>query len=551
MAVDIIALVKRRSQLLAMRMPWESGWIEIQELFCPRRSTLLTGEAAGQKLTTNQICAAGELAARDLATFLQGNLTNPAQRWLAFKMRQEELNAFNRVQNYLEDTAQRFLNALNASNFIAEFGEWYTDFTTIATSATLMFERLGRAGTFGGFEFETLAPGAYTIAENAAGVVNTIFYDTVMSAGAAQARWGQSVGQEILEKAKEKPDDSVTISRAIYPRKNANGYRADSLGLPWTDCIFDAKGKVIIKEGGFRRFPAIVGRFHKYSGGVWGSGPAHVALGEMQSKNRTRELKLLSFALDAYPETYERKGGVVGGMIREPGARNFTQGNPREQVMTLTSGARFDVTALVEEDMKKTIERCFFTDQIRALPPPDKPSYMTMYEVAKRLEETARLLGPAFGQLISPISHLVETGVAMMAEADALMPMPQELMERPDADVDLVFQGPLALAQKAADVQAIELEIGWAAQMIQNVPQAGSLLDNYDLDWLAQHKASVRGVPARGMRGREVVTSIRQQRAEDEAKQAQVQAMMATAQAAGQAAPMVKALQPQGAPAGG
>ncbi|HAM39836.1 MAG TPA: hypothetical protein DCP69_00480, partial [Candidatus Omnitrophica bacterium] len=322
-----------------------------------------------------------------------------------------------------------------------------------------MFERLGRAGTFGGFEFETLAPGAYTIAENAAGVVNTIFYDTVMSAGAAQARWGQSVGQEILEKAKEKPDDSVTISRAIYPRKNANGYRADSLGLPWTDCIFDAKGKVIIKEGGFRRFPAIVGRFHKYSGGVWGSGPAHVALGEMQSKNRTRELKLLSFALDAYPETYERKGGVVGGMIREPGARNFTQGNPKEQVMTLASGARFDVTALVEEDMKKTVERCFFTDQIRALPPPDKPSYMTMYEIAKRLEETARLLGPAFGQLISPISHLVETGVAMMAEADALMPMPPELLERPDADVDLVFQGPLALAQKAADVQAIELEI--------------------------------------------------------------------------------------------
>ena len=141
----------------------------------------------------------------------------------------------------------------------------------------------------------------------------------------------------------------------------------------------------------------------------------------------------------------------------------------------------------------------------------------------------------------------------MMAEADALMPMPQELLDRPDADVDLVFQGPLALAQKAADVQAIELEIGWAAQMIQNVPQAASLLDNYDLDWLAQHKASVRGVPARGMRGREVVTSIRQQRDEAAAKQAQMQAMMATAQAAGQAAPMVKALQPtgQGAPAGG
>ena len=553
MAVDITALVKRRSQLLAMRTPNESGWIEIEELFCPRRSTLLIGAAPGQKLTSQQICAAGELAARDLATFLQGNLTNPAQRWLAFRMRQEELNASNAVQNYLEDTAQRFLNALNASNFIAEFGEWYTDFTTIATSATLMFERLGRAGTFGGFEFETLAPGAYTIAENAAGVVNTIFYDTVMSAGAAQARWGQAVGQEILEKAKEKPDDSVTISRAIYPRKNANGYRADSLGLPWTDCIFDAKGKVIIKEGGFRRFPAIVGRFHKYSGGVWGSGPAHVALGEMQSKNRTRELKLLSFALDAYPETYERKGGVVGGMIREPGARNFTQRNPSEEVMTLTSGARFDVAALVEEDMKKTIERCFFVDQIRALPPADKPTYMTAYEVAKRFEETARLLGPAFGQLIGPLAQLVETGVAMMAEAEALMQMPEELRSRPDADVDLVFQGPLALAQKAADVQAIELESGWAAQMIQNVPQAASLLDNYDLDWLAQHKASVRGVPARGMRGREVVTSIRQQRDEAAAKQAHVQAMMATAQAAGQAAPMVKALQPtgQGAPAGG
>ena len=554
MPADITALVKRRTQLLGNRAPWESGWIEIQELFCPRRSTLLTGATAGQKLTSNQICAAGELAARDLATFLQGNLTNPAQRWLAFRMRQEELNVINSVQNYLEDTAQRFLDALNASNFIAEMGEWYMDFGTIATSAMLMFERLGRAGTFGGFEFEALAPGAFSIAENASGVVDTIFYDTIMSAGAAQGRWGQAVGQEILDKAKEKPDDPVTISRAIYPRKNANGYRADSRGLPWADCIFDAKSKTIIKEGGFRRFPAIVGRFHKYSGGVWGSGPAHVALGEMQSKNRTRELKLLSFALDAYPETYERKGGVVGGMIREPGARNFTQRNPKEEVTTLTSGARFDVTALVEEDMKKTIERCFFVDQIRALPPADKPTYMTAYEVAKRFEETARLLGPAFGQLIGPLAHLVEVGVAMMGEADALMPMPPELLQAPGADVDLVFQGPLALAQKAADVQAIELEIGWAANLRQSDPDDPALkdiMDNYDLDWLAQHKATVRGVPARGLRGREVVGAIRQQRAEAEAKAAQMQAMMATAEGMGKVAPMVKALQPQGAPAGG
>jgi len=223
--------------------------------------------------------------------------------------------------------------------------------------------------------------------------------------------------------------------------------------------------------------------------------------------------------------------------------------------MTLTSGARFDVAALVEEDMKKTIERCFFVDQIRALPPADKPTYMTAYEVAKRFEETARLLGPAFGQLIGPLAQLVETGVAMMAEADALMPMPPELLERPDADVDLVFQGPLALAQKAADVQAIELEIGWAATLRQsdpNDPALKDIMDNYDLDWLAQHKASVRGVPARGMRGQEVVTAIRQQRAEAEVKQAQIQAMMATAQAAGQAAPMIKALQPApGAAAGG
>ena len=550
---DIEALIKRRAQQLGFRAPWESSWITIQELFCPRRSTLLGGATPGQSLTSKQICASGELAARDLATFLQGNLTNPAQRWVAFRMRQEELNASNRVQNYLEDSAGRFLDALNASNFIAEMGEWYTDFVTIATSAMLMLERLDRPGVFGGFEFQALPPGSFTIAERADGVVNTLFYDTIMSAGAAVDKWGEKVGEEITTSAKEKPDSPVTISRAIYPRKS-NSSRVDAKGLPYADCIFDAKSKTVIKEGGFRRFPAIVGRFHKYSGDVWGSGPGHLALGEMQSKNRTRELKLLAFALDIYPETYERKGGVVGGMIREPGARNFTQGPPREAVMTLPSGARFDVAALVEEDMKQTIERCFFVDQIRALPPADKPTYMTAYEVAKRFEETARLLGPAFGQLIGPLAHLVETGVAMLAEADGLMPMPPELLERPDADVDLVFQGPLALAQKAADVQAIELEIGWAAQLKQdapNDPDVQAIMDNYDLDWLAQHKATVRGVPARGLRGAEVVQSLRQHRAEVQAKQAQAQMLMQAAQAAGQAAPMVRALQPQGAPAGG
>jgi hypothetical protein len=535
----------RWEKMLADRSNAESEWLTIGELCAPRKTNVLKGAPPGAKLTAGRYTGLGEESALLLANALLGNLTNPSQRWQSLQMRRSALNTVNSVQNWTDTASTEFSQALNASNFVTEASEFYLDLGTFGTAAMFKEARPAPMGIFGGWVFRTLQIGTYCIAEDKEGRVDTLFRSMAMTVRQAYQHWGENIGTEWLEFLKgtggnkAEPDKLVAVLHAIYPRADRNPNRLDARNMPWASCYVDTERKRILGEGGFRRFPALVARWGTSAGEVRAE-PRHTAIPDLQSLNRAIELEYAGWALDLAPPLFEQERAVVGSLDWTPSARNVVR-KGKDSVWTLGSGSRYDISTLKKEEIRKTIEKAFFVDQIRALPPADRPSYMTAYEVAKRYEETFKLLGSGFGHLkFGFLQPLIEGGVSDLYEAEVLPPPPAEM---DGEEIDIEYLGPLARAQQAADLQALDLETAWVLQAEPLVP---GIKDNYRWDAIAQHRARVRGIPASLIVGQDELAAVRQAQVQANQEMAAMAKTAEMAQAVGQAAPMVKALMPKG-----
>jgi hypothetical protein len=70
-----------------------------------------------------------------------------------------------------------------------------------------------------------------------------------------------------------------------------------------------------------------------------------------------------------------------------------------------------------------------------------------------------------------------------------------------------------------------------------------SILDHLDTDGMAKEMIKVLSIPASVIKGDEEVAQVREQRQQQQQQQAEQQQMMQTAEAAGNAAPMLKAIE--------
>lgn len=82
------------------------------------------------------------------------------------------------------------------------------------------------------------------------------------------------------------------------------------------------------------------------------------------------------------------------------------------------------------------------------------------------------------------------------------------------------MQSSLALAQKSADIAAIENIMLFAGNLAKVNPD---VLDNLDLDEMLLHNAKLLGVPLSLLRGRDSVFAIREQRRQEQARQQEEQ----------------------------
>jgi hypothetical protein len=215
-----------------------------------------------------------------------------------------------------------------------------------------------------------------------------------------------------------------------------------------------------------------------------------------------------------------------------PGGLNFYRSGTRDRIEPLNIGANNPLGLNMEEQRRQAIRSAFYVDQLIMAQGPQ----MTATEVVQRTEEKMRLLGPVLGRLQAELLQpLISRVYNIMVRQKAFAPAP-EFMQ--DLDLEIEYVSPLAKAQKSGDVQSalrmLEL-FGPLAQLDQ------SALDYIDVDGMSKYLLRMLSVPATTVRGEEQVAQIRQQRAEQQQQMAEQQEAIQAAEAAGAAAPMIRA----------
>ena len=161
---------------------------------------------------------------------------------------------------------------------------------------------------------------------------------------------------------------------------------------------------------------------------------------------------------------------------------------------------------------------------------------MTATEVSVRYELMQRLLGPTFGRLKSDLLDKVVRRTFNILFRAGQFPATPQIVRDAQAELDIQYVGPMARAQKAERVGAIERYtqnvVALATAVAPLAPEkAMQLLDNIDPLKIPRELAELLGVPIDLLPTEGDVEKARKQREQMQAQMQEIQA----AQAAGDA----------------
>ena len=525
---------------------WAPDWQDIRNLMAPMCADSLTFTSPGQSRTREMYDTTALMANQELGANIMGGATNQAFDWHGLKIRDEELQKDQEVKLWLSDVNKHLLSAYNASNFYQSLHTLYLNYGAFGTAALFTGDSVTSApGYPPSLSFTPVPHWSYCFAEDADGNANTFFRRARYTPLQAIAKFGQdNVSKKTRELAKnsQMAYTPQTYLHAIWPREDWKIGTVNNRQFPWGNAYLEMESEHVCHESGFHEFPVSVVRWEKLGDSPWGFGPGHMALPDVRTLNRMKELQIQMLALWVQPPLKQVQEGVLGSISLEPLAINIVK-DPNDLTAFELNG-RPDLVQISQEDLRNSINKIFYVTNLQAVPPPDA-GQMTAFEVAQRVSEMQRLMGPAFHRLLVELLNPLIDRVFGLEWRKGNIPMPPtkiiEAARRRKGQIDIEYLGPLARAQKSADVQAISQVYAVGAQMMQATGNA-ALFDKLDSDLAIERVAEAANCPPEIVRDAIGVARIRAARAEHQRQLEAGATQQQTAESLGSIAPFLKAI---------
>ena len=535
---DVKSIIKRYETLKEDRILWEPFFRDVRDYIRPRKQNVDSSTHISAERHTNKMFdSSAPEASRLMAMSMQNALVPQSVVWFGLSIPSgHPLSVLNKepdVKRWFHDVTQKMFFAMHESNFYTAIGESFLDFTSFGTINLLLEEDDSYDGEFGGLVFTSIPTGQYVFAEDKRGRPDTVFWEYTFTARQAKQMFGQRRLPDKIKKAcKEKPDEKFTFVRVLMPRDDYRRGSQDVLEKRFASVDIALDARAMVRESGFDELPYVIGRFEKASGELWGRSPADIAMPDIKTLNKIRELELKGLATAVHPPLIAPDQGIIGTFRMTPSAINYSR--EPERFKFLRFEGRFDLSSLKANDLKKSIRGIFLADQLVL---PEKLN-MTAEEVATVREQIQKLLGPTVARFESEVlTPLILRSFGLMSRSGILPPAPPVLAELDE--IEVAYVGQLAKNQKIQDVTSIQRWLGVAANMASFSPD---VLDLIDMDEALQIIGERMAVPNEIMRSQEEIAQLRQQRQQQMQMQEQLAQASQVAEGAGKAAPMVKAL---------
>lgn len=453
------------------------------------------------------------IGADTLSAAIHGSLTSPAIRWFDLRFRDDELNAQNAAQEWIQSTRDKIYNALYDSNFDMEVAESYLDLVGFGNSC--LIEEVEDDTVWKGLDFGTVPLREVYFEGDEKGTVLNFYRRLQLTPLQIVNKFGDDAPEGMKEKSEQAGQNDTKID-VIYVIAKRFGVEEVPLGKivakdlrPYkTMYILRDAGEIIGQEGGVYEMPAFIPKWRKTSGSQWGYGVGNLAIPSVVTLNTMVELVLTSAEKVIDPALMVTERGLISDLDLTSGGVTVVRDLDRS-MRPFESGARFDVSAMQIEDLRSQIRSIFRLDQLELKESPQ----MSATEASIRYELMNRILGPTLGRIEKGmLTPIVERTFNIMMRAGQFDDLPEELE---GAEINIEYTGPLARAQKMDNVAAYERWLGTMGQLGEVFPE---FLDLPDVDNIGREMAQDLGVPATGVKGEDQVKSERKEKQEQQAK---------------------------------
>ena len=457
------------------------------------------------------------IAHRVFANGLYGNLSPQSVPWFMLSTKDKSLAENAHVKFWLADTTERMRGAINASNAPLALQQVYRSLGWAGTAVMCVEE-----GSRYAINCQTFSIGQCCIMEDADGVVDSVYRLEKFTARQCVQKWGDKVSAKISKAYKDgKENDLFDVIHAVYPRNDYDWRKLGADNMPWASVYLERDTANILSESGYREFSFACPRWEKDDGETYGRSPGMDALpdGKMLNQMCYDNMRGLQKMID--PPLFAPSEAALSTTRTAPGVVIYHKSGQKPE--PLQSGGRFDWALQVEDQRRQAIRDAFYNDLFLLLAQAENKQ-MTAYEVRQLVEEKLSILGPALGRLQTELFDPFLSRVFwIMYRAGGLLPVPQELV---GAGLSIEYVGRLALAMKYQETQATGQVISFVSQLAGARPE---VLDNFDVDEIAQGTAMRAGMPVKYLVAPDVRDKIREERLRRQQAEQQDAALLAAA----------------------
>jgi hypothetical protein len=523
-------MFNRLGQLKNERASWMSHWKELSNYLSPRQGRyFVTDRNKGNRRHNAIYDNTGSRALNVLAAGLMGGLTSPARPWFKLATADEELNEAPAVKKWMADRTNTMLSIFQRSNTYRALHMVYKELGVFSTAANILMPNFDHV-----IHNHPLTTGEYCIATDFQGKACTLYREFDVTVGQMIKEFGPDKCGQAVRNLYDRGslDTWVTIVHCIEPRADRDTTKIDTLNMAWKDVYFELAGNsdALLRESGFKRFPAMCPRWDVEGGDIYGNGPGMEALGDIKQLQHEQLRKGQAIDYQVNPPLQVPTAMKNRDVDRMPGGVTFIDAAGGQGIRSAYD-VNLNLQHLLEdiEDVRGRVRSSFFYDLFLAIT--ESNGRMTATEVAERHEEKMLMLGPVLERLQDELlDPLVDATFEQMVEAGMVPPPPRELQGM-EMHVELVSV--LAQAQRAIATNGVDRFVGNLGSIAQFKPD---VLDKFDSDKWADQYSDMLGVSPDLIVPDDKVKQIRDARAKAQAaaqQQAQTNMAADTAQKLG------------------
>lgn len=506
-------LTFRYKSLLEERTPWVRWYKDVCRYISPFSGAFNTERS--YKYIYNDHAS---YCLNILVSGLASGSTSPLRPWFRLVPPTDELAKDKDVQVYFGN-AQEILNKIfQRSNTYNSLHVFYQELCLFGVAVDLIYDDLENI-----IAHHVLTAGEYCIASNNKGEIDTIYREFSLTVAQAIKFFDyDKLSDEVKEAYQEgNLEKKIDFVHAIEPRQDRDLKSKLAIDMPYASFYFQKGGEKILKEGGFKHFPALVARWNVTGLNCYGVSPCTQAL---------PDIKQLQYVVERLGKAVDR---VVSPPVQIPDSARSSPINIGADGKTFLPSTNSDnaIKPIFQQDnsfqylieiqrqLEDKLNQKFYVSLFLMLQQAQN-NRKTTIEVYGLQDEQRLILGQVTERLSKEVQQpLVKYTFYKCQELGLFGELPLALE---GVDFEVEIQSVFAQAQRAVDINAYDRFFSTIQALSASQPE---VIDRINIDGTVDEYADRLGVSYKILKTEKEAEEVREQRVQ--AQQSEVQAEQA------------------------